>query len=219
MILPIAAAALAILALARRKPSPAPPQGAAAAKRRAAAHALAPQAAAAARQLGLPWLAQLGLAQGLLETGWGRAVPGNNWFGIKGVGPAGSVEVPTREEFTPGQVSRIRAKFRAYPTAAASVADWAQFVTRGRYAPATRMRSPAAAALWIWAMGYATAGRYVPALAATARSAAALVGDPELGFTLSPAQAILARNLQQLKAGKPRRAAAVELLARNQWPN
>jgi hypothetical protein len=146
-------------------------------------------------------------------------VPGNNWFGIKGAGPLGSVEVPTREEFEPGKVSRIRAKFRAYPNAAASVADWARFVTRGRYAPATKMRDPAAAALWIWAMGYATAGRYVPVLAATARSAAALIGDPGVGFTLSPAQAILARNLQQLKAGRPRRAAAVALLEANKWPS
>lgn len=222
--LALVAAALAGTAWANRRGGlvPAGPakQAAAAARpgRAAAAAQLAEGAAAAAAATGIPWLLQIGTAQGLLESGWGRATPGNNWFGIKGTGPAGSVTVKTREEFKPGEISHIRAAFRAYHNAGESVQDWARFLQGPRYRPALAMRNPAAAALWIWAQGYATAGRYVQALSATSRAAATTLGRPELAFTLSPAQATLAEQLRARPAGMARRSAATELLAAGKWP-
>ncbi|QIC05531.1 glucosaminidase domain-containing protein [Brevibacillus sp. 7WMA2] len=51
------------------------------------------------QRTGIP--ASLTIAQGILESGWGASeltVNANNWFGIKGVGPAGSYERDSSEE-------------------------------------------------------------------------------------------------------------------------
>jgi flagellum-specific peptidoglycan hydrolase FlgJ len=154
----------------------------------------------------------------MLETGWGRAVPGNNWYGIKGKGPAGSVTVPTREEFAPGIVTRQRSAFRAYADPAESVRDWARFVTRGQYAPALTMKSPGSAALWIWSQGYATSSRYVPALARWSQIAAQSTGAAALAFELSAAHKALAAQLATLPAGKARKTSARTLLHSGRWP-
>ena len=68
---------------------------------------------------GLP--ASIVAAQGILETAWGRSIPGDiytkkfsyNLFGIKGTGPNGSVNIKTHE-FINGEKVLIMAKFRAY---------------------------------------------------------------------------------------------------------
>lgn len=204
----LALAALGALALAARAR---PAMAAAPGRRAAAVRHLAEQA----RRAGAGRLLPLAVAQAMLETGYGRAVPGQNWYGIKGRGPAGVVNVPTREEFAPGVVTRLRANFRAYNSAADSVRDYLRFITSGQYAPAAKM-SPGGAALWIWAMGYATASNYPAALAAVSASSAKLAGNPALRFTLSSAQATLAAELRRLPAGRARRAAAHA--RRGQWP-
>lgn len=205
-------AALVVAAFAmRRAARPSNPPAA------AGGRAAAVQTIAAAAWPLLGRLTPLAVAQAMVETGYGRAVPGNNWFGIKGKGPAGSVNVPTREEFSPGVTTRIRANFRAYPDASASVTDYAKFVLGGRYAPAAKM-SPSGAVLWIWAQGYATATNYPAAVAAVSRSAAARVGDPKLAFSLSPAQIAVAAELATLPAGRKRAAASSAMLTRGSWP-
>lgn len=220
MITPEIAAGLAALAaLAYRKahgqaPPPGPPKTYTRAQ--AALRIIAPAADRATRAAGCPGLFPVAVAQAMLETGWGRAVPGKNWYGIKGKGPAGSVNVPTREEFAPGTITKTRANFRAYESSADSVLDWLRFVTGGRYAPARTM-SPASAALWIWANGYATASRYVPALAATSKRIALLTGLPFLAINLTPAQREIAATLGALPP-QQRRTAAIKLRQGGQWP-
>ena len=206
---PLGLAALAALATRRpARPSNLPP---------AAGRAAAAQTIAAAAWPLLGRLTPLAVAQAMTETGWGRAVPGHNWFGIKGSTALGSVNVPTREEFTPGVVTRIRANFRRYSSAAASVADYARFILGGRYRPARAM-SPAGAAVWIWAQGYATATRYPAALAAVSQAAAKRTGDARLAFSLSRGQAALAAELARLPAGRKRAAAATAVFAGGSWP-
>src|SRR5262249_44453450 len=59
---------------------------------------IAPGAVAAQQRYGVP--ASVTIAQAIDESGWGRselASQDHNLFGIKGTGPAGSVEMPTQE--------------------------------------------------------------------------------------------------------------------------
>ncbi len=84
--------------------------------------------------------AALQTAQAILETGWGQSVPvdkytgllSNNLFGIKGVGPKGSVTSNTWEVYN-GITYRVDADFRAYDNVNQSWADHKEFLNRDRY--------------------------------------------------------------------------------------
>lgn len=84
--------------------------------------------------------AALQTAQSILETGWGQSVPvdkytgllSNNLFGIKGVGPSGSVTSNTWEVYN-GVTYRVDADFRAYRNVADSWADHKEFLNKDRY--------------------------------------------------------------------------------------
>lgn len=85
-----------------------------------------------AREAGLPDVqARLAASQAALETGFGKSVAGNNYFGIK----AGSswngptVNVGTWEEVN-GRPQSQRANFRAYDNPFQSFTDWAETVGR-----------------------------------------------------------------------------------------
>ncbi|HYF91079.1 MAG TPA: glucosaminidase domain-containing protein [Symbiobacteriaceae bacterium] len=95
----------------------------------------------AERETGVPW--QIQAAQWALETGWGTATPKDaatgresyNLFGIKGVGPAGSVESPT-VEFVGGRMIRTIQQFRAYHSYEQSITEHARLLTSDYYRPA-----------------------------------------------------------------------------------
>ncbi|NLL82381.1 MAG: hypothetical protein GX231_08760 [Tissierellia bacterium] len=84
--------------------------------------------------------AALQTAQSILETGWGQSTPvdkytgqkSNNLFGIKGVGPAGSVTSTTWEVYN-GVRFTVDADFRAYNSPQESWADHKEFLERDRY--------------------------------------------------------------------------------------
>lgn len=118
----------------------------------------------AEQQTGVPW--QIQAAQWALETGWGLYTPKDattgqesyNLFGIKGVGPAGSVSARTTE-VVDGQSVAVTDQFRAYNSAAESVLEHARLLTTGRYA------LPAGTSLQAWTenlqrQGYATDPQY-----------------------------------------------------------
>ncbi len=79
---------------------------------------------------GIP--ASVTMAQAALESGWGQHAPGNNFFGIKGRGPAGSQKLATRE-FIGGRWQRRLADFRRYNNPLESFLDHAQVISEGRY--------------------------------------------------------------------------------------
>src|SRR5947209_9689734 len=87
---------------------------------------VAPYAARVSRATGIPAEALIGMAAN--ETGYGRYAAGNNLFGIKGTGPAGSFSTPTWEDYGNGPVT-ITDNFRAYHSPAESFIDFAQLVT------------------------------------------------------------------------------------------
>ncbi len=78
-------------------------------------------------------VAQLGAAQTCLETGYGQHVPGNNAFGIKGTGPAGSTNTNT-QEFVNGKMITEKQGFRKYGSVTESASDYIKFLqTNPRY--------------------------------------------------------------------------------------
>jgi flagellar protein FlgJ len=140
--------------------------------------ALAPQAAVAAKKLGVSVRALL--AQAALETGWGKHLPShgdgsssNNLFGIK----AGSswdgdkVSVPT-VEYENGVAVRKRDAFRAYDSPSESFADYARLIADSpRYAQALGQgENVAGFARGLVHGGYATDPSYVAKITAIANS-------------------------------------------------
>ncbi len=92
---------------------------------------IAPGALAAQQQYGIP--AAVTIAQAIDESGWGQsmlATQDNNLFGIKGVGPAGSVVVPT-QEYENGQQVTVNAPFRVYSNVAQSITDHGLLLATG----------------------------------------------------------------------------------------
>ena len=94
---------------------------------------VAPGAEAAQQRWGVP--AAVTIAQAIDESAWGNsqlAAEYHNLFGIKGVGPAGSVDLPT-SEFYNGQWVNIEAPFRVYHNVAESIADHAELLATSGY--------------------------------------------------------------------------------------
>ncbi len=129
---------------------------------------LLPHATAAATALGVE--PRLLLAQAALETGWGGAVPqhadgasANNLFGIKAGGTwSGARTAQWTLEHEDGVAVGRRANFRAYPSSAASFADYADLIgNTPRYAAAlANADNPEAYAHAVQAAGYATDPSY-----------------------------------------------------------
>lgn len=75
--------------------------------------------------------ASLIIAQAALESAWGRLTKkGNNLFGIKGKGPAGSCTMPTTE-YVNGKPIKVNAAFRAYNNWGESIADHTKLILGG----------------------------------------------------------------------------------------
>ncbi|GAB6931566.1 hypothetical protein JCM10914A_55630 [Paenibacillus sp. JCM 10914] len=77
--------------------------------------------------------ASLIIAQAALESAWGTSgltVKGNNLFGIKGKGTAGSCTMPTTE-YVNGKAVKVNAAFRAYNNWGESIADHTKLILNG----------------------------------------------------------------------------------------
>ena len=160
----------------------------------------------------------LALAQAAVETGWGRSIPANNLYGLKGSGPAGSVVVPTKEERVPGQVTREPGKFRGFNNWKESVQSWSNYVTAKRNRPPILGPSAGSWLAWYWSQGYATGARYPQTVAVVSRSIAKRLGKPDLEVTLSPAVSAVVADLSKLPA-RQRAEAAKNLAAKGAWPS
>lgn len=77
---------------------------------------------------GLP--ASVVIAQGALESGWGKDVIGEyNFFGRKWNGEGNYIEVPT-QEYWGGEYHSIVAKFQDYDSLLAAIDDWCILITQ-----------------------------------------------------------------------------------------
>jgi hypothetical protein len=106
------------------------------------------------------------LAQSALESGWGKHVKNNAYFGIKGKSPSGdSVSFNTTEVIN-GKVIHIKDTFRAYADYAESADDYGRFLSENkRYKSAfSYSDKPNSFINAIAKAGYATDPNYAPKL-------------------------------------------------------
>lgn len=83
------------------------------------------------------WRVSIGalIAQGALESAWGKSAPGNAYFGIKGKAPTGKSVSFGTHEVEDGKTKAIVDQFRAYDSMADSADDYGRFLsTNKRYA-------------------------------------------------------------------------------------
>ena len=118
------------------------------------------------KKYGTPYEAVL--AQGILESGYGRSgltKNANNFFGIKaGSGWSGEVVfLETQEEYTPGTTTTITDGFRKYPTIEEGWLGYGEFITNNsRYQEALKYPGdPRQYIVEIKKAGYATDSAYV----------------------------------------------------------
>jgi len=107
-------------------------------------------------------LPSLTIAQAAHESGWGDsslARGSNNLFGIKGIGTAGSVNLPTEEEVN-GKNVKVMADFRAYHNQVESIDDYGKLLTNSRYKNVLTAPNYKAAAFSVYNAGYATDSNY-----------------------------------------------------------
>jgi flagellum-specific peptidoglycan hydrolase FlgJ len=109
-------------------------------------------------------IARLGAAQSALETGFGKHVVGNNYFGIKAKVGMPSVEAETTEATDQGLV-KVKQKFRAYGSMSESGADYIKFLQENKsYKPVLQSKTTEEAISKIGR--YATATNYSQAVGA-----------------------------------------------------
>jgi len=129
---------------------------------------IGPHAVEAGRTIGVD--PRLIIAQSALETGWGKAAPGNNYFGIKSHGVPGGQPLQTSEvDPATGQRYTTKASFRTYDDPKASVDDYANFLlTNDRYKPLLEAKGLAAQVAALGKSGYATDPNYAKSVSSIA---------------------------------------------------
>lgn len=106
------------------------------------------------------------IAQAILESGWGGsslASKYNNFFGLKcgGSWKGKSVNMATKEEYTVGTLTDIRANFRVYDSIEDGVKGYFEFINYSRYSNLKGVTNPEEYCRLIKADGYATSSTYV----------------------------------------------------------
>ena len=121
--------------------------------------AITPAAEAAAAKLDID--PKIIIAQSALETGWGKSVKGNSYFGIKAHGSEKTVEFDTHEEDAAGLMRKQKDSFRAYDNLDASVAGYADFIANNlRYKPMLEAKTTDDQISALGESGYATDSKY-----------------------------------------------------------
>ena len=121
--------------------------------------AITPAAEAAAAKLDID--PKIIIAQSALETGWGKAVKGNSYFGIKAHGSDKTVSFNTHEEDAAGLMRKQKDSFRAYDNLDDSVAGYAEFISNNpRYKPMLEAETTEEQIAALSASGYATDSKY-----------------------------------------------------------
>lgn len=106
------------------------------------------------------------IAQAILESGWGGSTLAskyNNFFGLKcgGSWKGKSVNMATKEEYSVGTLTDIRANFRVFDSIEDGVKGYFEFISYSRYSNLKGVTSPEEYCRLIKADGYATSSTYV----------------------------------------------------------
>jgi flagellum-specific peptidoglycan hydrolase FlgJ len=103
---------------------------------------------------------EVAVAMAALETGWGKHVKGDNYFGIKGKG-----QKFTTHEFIDGKKVKMDDEFKEFSGFDGSVAGLVDFLkTNPRYSEALKAKTPQEQAKALQDAGYATDPRYAEKL-------------------------------------------------------
>ena len=123
---------------------------------------ITPHAQRVGAQLGID--PRLIIAQAIQETGWGKKVKGNNYFGIKSHGKKGGQTIDTHEIIN-GKKVKIKDNFRTYKDIGESVEDYGNFlVSNPRYDSVLKAKDLPTQINAINNSGYATDPNYGSAL-------------------------------------------------------
>lgn len=110
------------------------------------------------------------LAQSAQESGWGRHVVDNAYFGVKGKAPSGTSTTFATTEVVNGRVIHTAAKFRAYKDYSEAAEDYGRLLSE-KYAAAFASKDDSIKFVAAIAkMGYATDPNYAKELTAIIRS-------------------------------------------------
>lgn len=110
------------------------------------------------------------IAQGALESDWGKSAPGNNYFGIKSHGKGGGNSLMTTEVIN-GQPVKVRDSFRSYASPGESVQGYADFInTNPRYGDFRSAKGLDAQIAALGKSGYATDPNYSAKIGSIART-------------------------------------------------
>ena len=106
------------------------------------------------------------IAQACVESAYGTSSLGykyHNYFGMKcgSSWKGGSVNLKTKEEYTPGTLTDIKANFRTYANMEAGVIGYFEFIKAKRYANLKSANTPEEYLTFIKEYGYATSSSYV----------------------------------------------------------
>lgn len=111
------------------------------------------------------------IAQACIESAWGLSglAKFHNYFGLKcGSKWTGrSVNMKTKEEYTPGTLTTIRDNFRAYGSMEEGVRGYYDFISASRYANLKTATTPLQYAQRLKEDGYATSSSYANTLIST----------------------------------------------------
>ena len=114
------------------------------------------------------------IAQAIIESRWGESglAKYHNYFGLKcGSKWTGkSVNMQTKEEYKPGQISTIRDNFRVFDSMADGVNGYYNFISSSRYANLKTATTPRQYAEYLKADGYATSSSYRDTLVSTVQN-------------------------------------------------
>lgn len=126
---------------------------------------IAPLIAATAPEYGILCNSAV-IAQAILESGWGFSTLASfyhNYFGLKcgTLWTGKSVNMTTKEEYTPGHISTIKDNFRVYDDMEDGVKGYFEFIQLPRYSNLRGIQDPETYLRTIWQDGYATSSTYV----------------------------------------------------------
>lgn len=124
------------------------------------------------------------IAQAIIESRWGESglAKYHNYFGLKcGSKWTGkSVNMKTKEEYTPGTLTTINDNFRVYDSMEDGVKGYYDFISAYRYANLKVANTPKQYAEYLKADGYATSSTYVSTLMNTVNKYNLSLFDNEL---------------------------------------
>lgn len=106
-------------------------------------------------------LPSLTIAQAALESGWGRAAPGFNLFGIKWSQDCGyAKQILNTTEYINGRPVTVNAAFRKYKNYDESILDHTKLLSISRYKPVRDAANYKEACFRVQQCGYATDPNY-----------------------------------------------------------